>query len=212
MGSRETKGQLELEALKFFAKHDFERSSLNDIAEALGVTKGAIYHYFKGKDDLFRASVMHLFNLMEEWFLDSFRQTRSFRSFMQNLFRMEETLNQMGEETGLMEALSEYRNVLYLLLASLKKFPELQERVDEIYNTFRGNLVDTMDAAATQGEIRDDVDIEAIAYEITAFYEGALLLGALNDRKDYVVLGPRVCEAIWARIAPVGLTEAEASS
>ena len=69
-----------------------------------------------------------------------------------------------------------------------------------------------MDAATTQGEIRDDVDIEAIAYEITAFYEGALLLGALNDRKDYVVLGPRVCEAIWARIAPVGLTETEASS
>ena len=212
MGSRETKGQLELQALRFFAKHDFERSSLNDIAKALGVTKGAIYHYFKSKDDLFKAAVMHLFDLMEGWFLESLRGNSSFRDFMQNLFRMEETLNQMGEETGLMEALSEYRNVLYLLLASLKKFPELHERVDDIYNSFRDNLADAMEEAAERGEIRDDVDVEAIAYEITAFYEGALLLGALNDRKDYVVLGPRVCEAIWARIAPVDLIEAEASS
>ncbi len=207
MGSRETKEQLELKALQFFAKHDFERSSLNDIAEALGVTKGAIYHYFKGKDDLFKASVVHLFDIMEEWFVASLRRHRSFREFMENLFWMEETLSRMAEEIGLLEALSEYRNVLYLLLASLKKFPELHERVDEIYTAFRENLVDAMEAAAAQGEIRGDVDIEAVAYEITAFYEGALLLGALNDRKEYAVLGPRVCNAIWARIAAVDRAE-----
>ena len=58
-----------------------------------------------------------------------------------------------------------------------------------------------MAGAIRQGEIRKDTDIEAIAYEITAFYEGALLLGAFTDKKDYVLLGPRVCDSIWKRMA-----------
>ncbi len=49
MQPNDTKEKLEIQALQFFARHDYERSSLNDIAEAMGVTKGAIYHYFKGK-------------------------------------------------------------------------------------------------------------------------------------------------------------------
>ena len=204
MGSRETKTRLELQALLFFATNDFERASLNDIAEALGVTKGAIYHYFKGKDDLFKAAVAHLLNLIEDWFLNAIPTDRPFAVFMQGLFRIEETLVLAGEEMGLGSAFSEYRNVFYLLLTSLKKFPDLNERVDRIYTNFRNALIEFMKGAAARGEIRPDVDMEAVAYEITAFYEGALLLGAVTDRKDYAVLGPRVCDAILEWITPAG--------
>ncbi|SMD20887.1 TetR/AcrR family transcriptional regulator [Kibdelosporangium aridum] len=40
------------EATKLFAKQGFDRTSVQEIVEAAGVTKGAMYHYFGSKDDL----------------------------------------------------------------------------------------------------------------------------------------------------------------
>ena len=40
------------QATKLFAKKGFDRTSVQEIVEAAGVTKGAMYHYFGSKDDL----------------------------------------------------------------------------------------------------------------------------------------------------------------
>ncbi|OQO94119.1 TetR family transcriptional regulator [Saccharomonospora piscinae] len=39
-------------ATRLFAEHGFDRTSVSRIVEAAGVTKGAMYHYFRSKDDL----------------------------------------------------------------------------------------------------------------------------------------------------------------
>jgi len=39
-------------ATKLFAMKGFDRTSVQEIVEAAGVTKGAMYHYFDSKDDL----------------------------------------------------------------------------------------------------------------------------------------------------------------
>ncbi|MBE1464909.1 AcrR family transcriptional regulator [Kibdelosporangium phytohabitans] len=40
------------EATRLFAKQGFDRTSVQEVVEAAGVTKGAMYHYFGSKDDL----------------------------------------------------------------------------------------------------------------------------------------------------------------
>lgn len=39
-------------ATHLFARHGYEATSVAQIVEAAGVTKGALYHYFRSKDDL----------------------------------------------------------------------------------------------------------------------------------------------------------------
>lgn len=39
-------------AERLFAKHGYASTSMDDVAEAVGVTKPAIYHYFRSKDDI----------------------------------------------------------------------------------------------------------------------------------------------------------------
>ena len=39
-------------AIRLFARHGFEGTSVQDIVDAAGVTKGAMYHYYDSKDDL----------------------------------------------------------------------------------------------------------------------------------------------------------------
>jgi AcrR family transcriptional regulator len=42
-------------ALRLFARHGYERTSVKMIAEAAGISQGLLYNYFEGKDALLRA-------------------------------------------------------------------------------------------------------------------------------------------------------------
>ena len=53
-------------ALDLFATQGFARTSVQQIVEAAGVTKGAMYHYFRSKDDLLFAIYEQLLTLQRE--------------------------------------------------------------------------------------------------------------------------------------------------
>src|SRR5215831_11140152 len=44
-------------ALELFAEQGYEKTSLREIAERLGVTKAALYYHFKSKEDIVRSFV-----------------------------------------------------------------------------------------------------------------------------------------------------------
>ena len=52
-------------ALELFAEHGFEGTSLQQIADRLGVTKAAVYYHFRTKDDLLRALVEPAFDELD---------------------------------------------------------------------------------------------------------------------------------------------------
>ena len=45
------------EAYKLFLDHSYEAVSISDISKAIGFTKGALYHHFKNKEELFKSVV-----------------------------------------------------------------------------------------------------------------------------------------------------------
>lgn len=42
-------------SLKLFGEKGYEKTTIQDIVDALGMSKGAIYHHFKSKDDIIEA-------------------------------------------------------------------------------------------------------------------------------------------------------------
>jgi len=51
-GRRDTRSQAQKVALELFAERGYEKTSLREIAERLGVTKAALYYHFKSKEDI----------------------------------------------------------------------------------------------------------------------------------------------------------------
>ena len=47
-------------AMGVFRRHGFRRSSIEQAAEAAGLTRQALYHHFKSKEALFRAVIERL--------------------------------------------------------------------------------------------------------------------------------------------------------
>jgi AcrR family transcriptional regulator len=53
-------------ATRLFADRGYDRTSVQEIVEAAGVTKGALYHYFGSKDDLLHEIYGRLLRLQQE--------------------------------------------------------------------------------------------------------------------------------------------------
>src|SRR6266516_1708828 len=53
----DTRERIQAIALELFAEQGYEKTSLREIAERLGVTKAALYYHFKSKEDIVRSFV-----------------------------------------------------------------------------------------------------------------------------------------------------------
>ena len=54
---RDTGAEIQAAALDLFARKGFEKTSLREVAERLGITKAALYYHFPSKNDLLRSLV-----------------------------------------------------------------------------------------------------------------------------------------------------------
>ena len=200
MSGRETKRKLIEKALLFFSRHDYQGSSLEEISRELGVTKGAIYHHFDGKDELFRASVeLLLKNLggILDWYFES---DAPLDVILKRIGRHDSLEAGVEELTGVRSVLANYDRFLYMLTTGMKKFPELRVSVGKIYERFIKNISFELSRAIQRGEIRPDTDVEAVAFELSAFYEGSFLLETAGVRLPIGELASRVIDGIMSRV------------
>src|SRR5271168_199454 len=70
---RDTRAQAQKVALELFAEQGYEKTSLREIAERLGVTKAALYYHFKSKEDIvhsFTDDYFAEFDALVMWAMD----------------------------------------------------------------------------------------------------------------------------------------------
>src|ERR1700678_976619 len=66
----DTRSRVQKVALELFAEYGYEKTSLREIAERLGVTKAALYYHFKSKEDIvhsFTDDYFAEFDALVEW-------------------------------------------------------------------------------------------------------------------------------------------------
>jgi AcrR family transcriptional regulator len=61
----DTRARIQQIALELFAEQGYERTSLREIAERLGVTKAALYYHFKSKEDIVRSFTEDYFTQLD---------------------------------------------------------------------------------------------------------------------------------------------------
>jgi AcrR family transcriptional regulator len=61
----DTRARIQQVALEMFAEQGYERTSLREIAERLGVTKAALYYHFKSKEDIVQSFTEDYFDRLD---------------------------------------------------------------------------------------------------------------------------------------------------
>ncbi len=94
-------------ALELFAEHGFEGTSLQQIADRMGVTKAAVYYHFRTKDDLLAALVGPAYDELESLIAqaeaiprDAARQKHALELFVEYLMRHRAAAAWMGQDAA----------------------------------------------------------------------------------------------------------------
>jgi AcrR family transcriptional regulator len=156
-------------AMRLFAEHGYERTSIADIQAAAGLApgSGALYKHFPSKEAVLAAG-------MEDFIAGAERARALIRSVPGT---PEDALAVLGRAA--MQMLDDDREVLRIVYRELEQFPALRDEVRErrMQSTY-ATIADWLRDRSARGELRVD-DPEATA---------AVLLGAVTSFKVFQVL------------------------
>jgi len=154
------------EAYKLFLNKSYEAVSISDISKAVGMTKGALYHHFLNKEELFRA-VIDKYLVID--FLDEDAEYDSLAHYidsaMENARKI--VLNTFRDRTGFVPL-----NYLSLLIDAMRHYKGYEMGSQQFFSLQIEMIKKKVREAMERKEIRNDLDSE-----ITAINLFSIILG-----------------------------------
>jgi AcrR family transcriptional regulator len=158
--SREqTRRRLLAAAARLFARHGYQATSVDDIAEAAGFSKGAVYYNFESKDELFEALVGELIDEL----------TTSLEAALAGAHTIDEKLDVARRMLTERERLEKGQPHLELeILMQAVREPKLRKKVTEAYARMRAAVAGLIAEQFAEAGVRPPLDPGALASAIVA--------------------------------------------
>jgi len=158
-------------AIDCFARYGYQATSIDRIAKAAGVTKGALYYHFKDKEELLFEAVKTRVGQFERRVLGDVASLRSAAAALRDLGRM-----CVAHATK-----SNHRRLIVtLMVESLDTNPRLATQFKAMMHRFREFLRQLIRQGQERGEFRVDRDA-AVAAEV---YSGAIMGAEIQYYQD----------------------------
>ncbi len=159
-----------------FHHNGVARSTLEQVAAAAGVTRGAVYWHFKNKTELFFAMQADVFVPMRER-LDPILFSDDYPNPLQAI---EASLREFFLILDECPTLRQVLEIMSLRCENVDQFAQVQKEADRPGDEFLEKLERVYRKAALRGSMRPDLDPAAVARDTWAFATG--LLHALLTR------------------------------
>jgi AcrR family transcriptional regulator len=147
-------------ALNMFSQKGYTHTRMTDIANGLGVSKGAIYEYFQSKEKLFIEAIKHHGEKRGQ-IVQSFLDKGSLKSlstaeFFDELLEMRMSSLQLNID----------------LLRETDRNRELRKRLTQLTQKWEQGLIDLINDVKKRGEIKQNIDSQSLSRGILALRDG----------------------------------------
>lgn len=160
-----------------FNTKGYKATSLSDITDATGLTKGAIYRHFKNKDELEMATLTYLSGVMFSEMRTLIKEKTSAQDKLRATFKYFENYVINPKITGgcpLMNAAIESDDSL----------PLLRQRSIEILNLLQNSIENIIEKGKKYGQIKPETDSILYSSLIIASLEGAIMMSKLRGNQE----------------------------
>ena len=170
-GASEARTHLTAVAIDCFARYGYQGTSIDRIASAAGVTKGALYYHFRDKEELLFAAVKDRITEFEQRIVGS-------------VTPLPDPAAALGEIARVCAHIATKNNlrrfILTLMVEALDTNPQLSQSFRDILRRFRGYLAGIVRSGQEQGVFRKDVDPGVAA----ALFAGGVIGAELQHYQD----------------------------
>jgi AcrR family transcriptional regulator len=162
-------------AMAVFSRLGFHKASMDDIVEEAGLSKGALYWYFKGKDDIIIAILDAIFA----------RELAGARSLPDTPGTAQERLLQFLRLTvAEIRSMKVLLPIFYEFYSLAFRNKTVQKALRNYFDAYLAAIVPLIEQGIARGEFCS-VDPKQIAFAIGAVIEGTILLwGLAPDATD----------------------------
>ena len=159
----DSKEHIILIASRLFLQKNFKEVTMKEIVEKTGLSKGAFYHYFDSKEQLFLEVLDYFFQSVtrnyENYSKESFYQY--YNDYIKDTISL--TLKYLDKFENELSEISITMNYFSLIFDALKLYPEFREKLIEGFNQEINYWIKAIERARASGEIRTMMTDKEIA-------------------------------------------------
>ena len=160
-------------ALTVFSHLGFERASMDDIAKEAGVSKGALYLYYKSKDAI-------IAKLLQLFFDQALKQVKLLAagegSVTEQLLAFTRVLTREMDRMAAMQPIS----LQFYAIAA--RHATIRQHLRAYFADYRALMEEVIQRGIAQGELRADISPAETAVTLTALLEGLALLWLIDPQ------------------------------
>lgn len=145
------------QSYSLFLSRSYEAVSISDISNAIGFTKGALYHHFKNKEELFMA-VIDKYLPVESFFSPT--ENITLQQYIEESVRTAENLvhSIFGEKPNFIPL-----SYVALFIDAFRHYPKFASEKDQLIQREIDKIKKILKGAIDNGEIRKDINVDYMA-------------------------------------------------
>ncbi len=172
-----TKEKILKQSGQLFNTQGYKATSISDITNATGYTKGAIYRHFKSKSELEMETLSHLSGIMFDRLREKIKSQHTAKEKLTSIFQYFETYVSKPPLKGGCPLMN-------VAIEADDAHPYLRKRAVTILNALRDSILTILANGQKHGQIKKDIDAEYYATVIIAGLEGAIMMSKLRGNDD----------------------------
>lgn len=180
--SKSTKENILMSSFRLFLQKGYKNTTMSQLVKVSGVSKGAFYHYFSSKEELFDHALEQYFYALASPVINF--EADAERTFMENFQGYLYTRNQAVEKMRQELEIDFNANYTGVVMEAMQLFEHHKKRslelLDEELLTYQNIIL----LAQQSGELRADVEAELLAKHLYFMLDGfklhVMVLGDLN--------------------------------
>ncbi len=172
-----TKDTILKESGILFNTQGYRATSISNITDATGLTKGAIYRHFSSKDELEIQTLIHLSGLMNEKLRNRIKDHPTAGKKLRAVFKFFESY--ISDPP--------FHGGCPLLNAAVEaddSHPELRKAALSILNGLRSSITSILEKGIYYKQLKKGIDKNMYATLIIASLEGAIMMSKLHGNDD----------------------------
>ena len=165
------KNQILEAAFKVFVDKGYSKTTMDDIVERSGLSKGALYHYYKSKKDLF-------LSLIDHWEIYTFK---NFYKKESNDRKASDILRIFGQNVLQTLNKKKYAYIAEIEFWSLSNYDkDIKDRSQRLYDKLLNLFEKVVKKGIKQGEFKE-LNIRRTAMIILAVFQGVNWFAVFNE-------------------------------
>ena len=162
----DTKEYIIDQAYSLFLTKSYEAVSISDISKAIGFTKGALYHHFLNKEELFKAVI------------DKYLKISAMGNLKPDITLAEYIRENVEHARQIVDAIRIEPqqfvpvNYLSLIIDAFRHYPGYDRDNVQLFSVETTRIKNILDHAVEIGEIRNDIDTQVMALNFLSIAVG----------------------------------------